>query len=173
MTTPVFEPGTLPNPRAADTVISAICFSTGPRACIRPGGSTPCITPHDVSPVFAIGSLEQSLYQPSVIAFYLVGPNIRRRKTTNGNHRRRSVPRAYHTSTSCSQKQSGLYRCTIYSRIAEGLFTRPVSLRGHCVGWLAGEVVALNAACTAGKSDGEFPSTSRQRRQQRRINPQR
>lgn len=35
---------------------------------------------------------------------------------------------------------SGLSRSTIYSRIAEGTFPKPVSLGGRAVGWLESEI---------------------------------
>jgi prophage regulatory protein len=50
---------------------------------------------------------------------------------------------------------TGLSRSTIYLRIAHGVFTKPVSLGGRAVGWPSNEVVALNAARIAGKSDAE------------------
>ena len=50
---------------------------------------------------------------------------------------------------------TGLSRSTIYLRIAQGVFTKPVSLGGRAVGWPSNEVVALNAARIAGKSDSE------------------
>jgi prophage regulatory protein len=50
---------------------------------------------------------------------------------------------------------TGLSRSTIYLRIAQGLFTRPISLGGRSVGWPASEVAALNAARIAGRSDAE------------------
>jgi prophage regulatory protein len=50
---------------------------------------------------------------------------------------------------------TGLSRSTIYLRIAQGVFTKPVSLGGRAVGWPASEVAALNAARIAGKSDAE------------------
>ncbi len=51
---------------------------------------------------------------------------------------------------------SGLSRSTIYLRIAQGLWTKQVSLGPRCVGWPANEVAALNAARVAGKSDDEI-----------------
>ena len=48
---------------------------------------------------------------------------------------------------------TGLSRSTIYLRIAQGVFTKPVSLGGRAVGWPASEVAALNAARIAGKPD--------------------
>lgn len=51
---------------------------------------------------------------------------------------------------------TGLSRSTIYLRIAQGVFTKPVSLGGRAVGWPASEVVMLNAARIAGKSDSEI-----------------
>jgi prophage regulatory protein len=50
---------------------------------------------------------------------------------------------------------TGLSRSTIYLRIAQGLFTKPVSLGGRAVGWPAYEVATLNAARIAGKSNAE------------------
>ena len=54
------------------------------------------------------------------------------------------------------QAESGYSRSTIYLRIAQGLWPKPVSLGARAVGWPAGEVSALNAARIAGKSDGEI-----------------
>lgn len=51
---------------------------------------------------------------------------------------------------------TGLSRSTIYLRITQGVFTKPVSLGGRAVGWPASEVVALNAAWIAGKSEAEI-----------------
>ncbi|MCG3203339.1 MAG: hypothetical protein NFCOHLIN_03292 [Gammaproteobacteria bacterium] len=52
--------------------------------------------------------------------------------------------------------ESGYSRSTIYLRIAQGLWTKQVSLGPRCVGWPAHEVEALNAARVAGKSDEEI-----------------
>jgi prophage regulatory protein len=51
---------------------------------------------------------------------------------------------------------TGLSRSTIYLRIAQGEFPKPVSLGGRAVGWPASEVAALNAARIAGKPDAEI-----------------
>ena len=51
---------------------------------------------------------------------------------------------------------TGLSRSTIYLRIAQGEFPKPVSLGGRAVGWPASEVAALNAARIAGKSNSEI-----------------
>jgi prophage regulatory protein len=51
---------------------------------------------------------------------------------------------------------TGLSRSTIYLRIAQGVFPRPVSLGGRAVGWPAHEVAALNAARIAGKAEAEI-----------------
>ena len=51
--------------------------------------------------------------------------------------------------------QSGLSRSTIYLRIAQGLWTKPVSLGARAVGWPSDEVAAINAARIAGKTDEE------------------
>lgn len=52
--------------------------------------------------------------------------------------------------------QSGLSRSTIYQRIAQGLWTKPVSLGARAVGWPSDEVEAINAARIAGKRDEEI-----------------
>ncbi len=49
--------------------------------------------------------------------------------------------------------QSGYSRSTIYLRMSQGLWTKPVSLGARAVAWPAGDVAALNAARIAGKSD--------------------
>ncbi|MET0006131.1 MAG: AlpA family transcriptional regulator [Candidatus Thiodiazotropha sp.] len=36
--------------------------------------------------------------------------------------------------------RTGLSRSTIYKRISEGSFPKPISLGGHAVGWIAAEV---------------------------------
>ena len=52
--------------------------------------------------------------------------------------------------------QSGLSRSTIYTRIAVGLWPRPVGLGGRCVGWPAEEVAKINSARIAGLTDAEI-----------------
>ena len=54
------------------------------------------------------------------------------------------------------QAATGYSRSTIYLRISQGLFTRPVSLGARAVGFPAGEVAVLNAARIAGKTDNEI-----------------
>ena len=54
------------------------------------------------------------------------------------------------------QAESGYSRSTIYLRIAQGLWPKPVSLGARAVGWPAGEVSAVNAARIAGKSDDDI-----------------
>ena len=54
------------------------------------------------------------------------------------------------------KSQSGLSRSTIYQRIAEGLWTRPVSLGARAVGWPSDEIDAINSARIAGKTDDEI-----------------
>jgi prophage regulatory protein len=51
---------------------------------------------------------------------------------------------------------TGLSRSTIYLRIAQGVFPRPVRLGGRAVGWPASEVASINAARIAGKSNSEI-----------------
>ena len=52
--------------------------------------------------------------------------------------------------------ESGLSRSTIYLRIVQKLWTKPVSLGGRAVGWPSDEVEAINAARIAGKTDDEI-----------------
>ena len=54
------------------------------------------------------------------------------------------------------QARTGLSRSTLYLRIAEGTFSKPVSLGARAVGWPASEVEALNAARISGKSNSEI-----------------
>jgi len=54
------------------------------------------------------------------------------------------------------KSESGYSRSTIYLRIAQGLWTKQVSLGPRCVGWPANEVAVLNAARIAGKNDDEI-----------------
>ncbi|TXH49241.1 MAG: AlpA family phage regulatory protein [Burkholderiaceae bacterium] len=51
---------------------------------------------------------------------------------------------------------TGYSRSTIYLRISQGLFIRPVSLGARAVGFPAAEVTALNAARIAGRSDEQI-----------------
>jgi prophage regulatory protein len=51
---------------------------------------------------------------------------------------------------------TGLSRSTIYLRIAEGVFPKPVSLGGRAVGWPSVEIAALNAAWISGKTTAEI-----------------
>ena len=51
------------------------------------------------------------------------------------------------------EAETGYSRSTIYLRISQGLFIKPVSLGARAVGFPAGEVSALNAARIAGKSE--------------------
>ena len=53
------------------------------------------------------------------------------------------------------KSESGLSRSTIYLRVSQGLWTRPVSLGARAVGWPSDEVEAINEARIAGKTDAE------------------
>lgn len=55
-----------------------------------------------------------------------------------------------------AEAASGYSRSTIYLRISQGLWTKPIPLGARAVGWPASEVAALNAARIAGKSDAEI-----------------
>ncbi len=52
--------------------------------------------------------------------------------------------------------ESGYSRSTIYLRIAQGLWPKPVNLGVRMVGWPNSEVTAMNAARIAGKTDDEI-----------------
>ena len=54
------------------------------------------------------------------------------------------------------ESETGYCRSTIYHRISQGLFVKPVRLGARAVGFPAGEVTALNAARIAGKSDADI-----------------
>jgi prophage regulatory protein len=54
------------------------------------------------------------------------------------------------------EAESGLSRSTLYLRISQGLWPKPVSLGPRAVGWPAREVAAINTARIAGKSDDEI-----------------
>jgi prophage regulatory protein len=53
------------------------------------------------------------------------------------------------------QAATGCSRSTIYLRIAQGLFTRPIKL-GRCAGWPESEIDAVNTAVIAGQSDAQL-----------------
>lgn len=70
---------------------------------------------------------------------------------------------APHTLTSVTilrrpqvESESGYSRSTIYLRITQGLWPRPISLGARAVGWPAGEVAALNVARIAGLTDPQI-----------------
>ena len=54
------------------------------------------------------------------------------------------------------KSECGLSRSTVYLRISQGLWTKPVSLGPRAVGWPSSEITTLNAARIAGKTDAEI-----------------
>ena len=52
--------------------------------------------------------------------------------------------------------ESGASRSTIYLRIQQGLWPKPVRLGPRSVGWPASEVAAINSARIAGMTDDEI-----------------
>ena len=54
------------------------------------------------------------------------------------------------------ERETGLSRSTIYLRISQRLWPKPVSLGARAVGWPASEVGALNAARVAGWPDARI-----------------
>jgi prophage regulatory protein len=53
-------------------------------------------------------------------------------------------------------QETGYSRSTIYLRIVQGLWTKPVSLGPRAVGWPSNEIEALNAARISGKTDAQI-----------------
>jgi len=53
---------------------------------------------------------------------------------------------------------TGLSRSSIYLRINEGMFPRPILLGRRMVGWRESEVAAVNAARVRGETDDEIRS---------------
>ncbi len=49
----------------------------------------------------------------------------------------------------------GRSKASHYADIKAGMFPPPVNLGSHCVGWPEAEVIAVNAARIAGRSDAE------------------
>ena len=54
------------------------------------------------------------------------------------------------------EARTGLSRSTIYLRMSQRLWPRPVAIGIRAVGWLDSEVDALNAARISGKSEPEI-----------------
>jgi len=54
------------------------------------------------------------------------------------------------------EAETGYSRSTIYLRMSQRLWPKPVSLGPRSVGWLAAEVAALNGARIAGRTDDEI-----------------
>jgi prophage regulatory protein len=54
------------------------------------------------------------------------------------------------------EAESGLPRSTLYLRMTQKLWVRPVRLGPRSVGWFAHECAAINAARAAGWSDDEI-----------------
>ena len=69
------------------------------------------------------------------------------------------------------KSESGLSRSTLYLRITQGLWTKPISLGGRSVGWPASEVTALNTARIAGKTDEDVRALVRSLEAGRKLTP--
>ncbi len=54
------------------------------------------------------------------------------------------------------KEKTGNSRSTIYKRIADGLFPKPVKIGPRSSGWPDYEVDAINAACIAGKNSEDI-----------------
>ncbi len=54
------------------------------------------------------------------------------------------------------EAETGYSRSTIYLRIAQRLWPKPVKLGSRAVGWPAGEIAALNAAIIGGQTEDQI-----------------
>lgn len=54
------------------------------------------------------------------------------------------------------KRASGMSRSTIYLRVSEGLYPRPLQLGPRMVGWLETEVAAVTAARVRGESEEDI-----------------
>lgn len=63
----------------------------------------------------------------------------------------------------------GCSRSTLYLRISQGLWTKPVNLGARSIGWPANEVDALIAARIAGKSEDEIRALVKQLEAARKL----
>jgi len=54
------------------------------------------------------------------------------------------------------EQKTGYSRSTVYMRIKDGLFPKPVNIGAKSVGWPGEEVAAVNSWRIAGKSDDEI-----------------
>lgn len=52
------------------------------------------------------------------------------------------------------EARTGLSRSTIYLRIQEGSFPRPINLGARAVGWLENEIEAWLTACVENRDNG-------------------
>jgi predicted DNA-binding transcriptional regulator AlpA len=53
-------------------------------------------------------------------------------------------------------RQTALTESTLYRRIQDGLFMKPLPISQRCVGWIAEQVSAYNALIARGASDDEI-----------------
>jgi prophage regulatory protein len=67
------------------------------------------------------------------------------------------------------EAETGYSRSTIYLRISQGLWTRPVNLGARAVGWPASEVEALNGARIAGLGNAQIRALVAKLEAQRRL----
>ena len=65
--------------------------------------------------------------------------------------------------------ESGLSRSTIYLRVSQGLWTKPVSLGARAVGWPLDEVEKLISVRIAGNTDDEIRALVKELEAARKI----
>jgi prophage regulatory protein len=53
------------------------------------------------------------------------------------------------------EERTGLSRSTIYLRIHEGTFPRPINLGARAVGWVENEIEAWLASCVEKRDSGQ------------------
>ena len=66
-----------------------------------------------------------------------------------------TIVRHDHRRLPAVKSSCGLSRSSLYARISQGLWPKPVGLGGRAVGWPSNEVAAIIAARIAGKSNEE------------------
>lgn len=54
------------------------------------------------------------------------------------------------------ERLTGLARSTLYDRVKQGLFPKPIKLGAKAIAWPESDVAAINSARIAGKSDVEI-----------------
>ena len=67
------------------------------------------------------------------------------------------------------KRGTGLSRSTIYLRITQGLWPKPINLGARAVGWPESEMEAVNAARIAGKNNDEIRELVKKLERSRKV----